>query len=98
MRGSRLGRRDARSLARAVGGRCRRRGVIGWNSQDDKLAKAHVHVHHFDPAVKSVLGIPGDYDIHFSENILGETITGTALVANQPQHSLRIRLTKGASL
>jgi hypothetical protein len=34
-----------------------------------------------------VLGVPGDYDLHFSGNVQGDTITGTAMLANQPQHS-----------
>lgn len=70
----------------------------GTYTGDDKLVKARVHVHHFDPTVPSVLGIPGDYDMHFSGNIQGDTIVGTAMLANQPQHSFPIRLTKRANL
>jgi hypothetical protein len=52
----------------------------------------------FDPDVKSVLGMPGDYDMHFSGNIQGDTIAGTAMIANQPQHTIALRLTKRANL
>jgi hypothetical protein len=36
--------------------------------------------------------------MHFSGNVRGDTITGTAMLANQPQHSLGVRLTKKANL
>jgi len=45
-----------------------------------------------------VLGMPGDYDMHFSGNIQGDTIAGTAMIANQPQHTIALRLTKRANL
>lgn len=70
----------------------------GTYAGDDRLVKARVRVHHFDTAVPSVLGLSGDYDMHFSGNIEGGTISGTAMIANQPQHSLPIRLTKRADL
>lgn len=71
---------------------------IGTYTGDDRLIKARVRVHNFDPAVPSVLGIPGDYDMHFTGNVQGDTITGTAMLANSPQHSLGVRLTKQTSL
>jgi len=71
---------------------------VGTYSADDRLIKARVHVNNFDPSVQSVLGIPGDYDMHFSGNINGDAITGTAMVASQPQHSLPIRLMKRVNL
>jgi hypothetical protein len=37
-----------------------------------------------------VLGVNGDYDMHFSGILDGDVITGTAMIANQPQHSLAI--------
>jgi hypothetical protein len=71
---------------------------MGTYAGDDRLVKGRVHVHNFDETVKSVLGIPDDYDMHFSGNVKGDLITGTAMVANQPQHSLPVRLMKRANL
>ena len=71
---------------------------IGTYTSDDKLIKGRVRVHNFDPAVQSVLGIPGDYEMHFSGNVQGDIINGAAMLANQPQHSLPCRLTKRANL
>lgn len=71
---------------------------VGTYAGDDRLIKARLHVHNFDPAIQSVLGIPGDYEMHFSGSVQGDTITGTAMLANQPQHSLGVQLTKRANL
>ncbi len=71
---------------------------VGTYSGDDRLIKARVHVHNFDPTVQSVLGIPGDYEMSFSGNVQGDTITGAAMVTGQPQHSLPCRLMKRANL
>jgi T3SS negative regulator,GrlR len=71
---------------------------VGTYSVNDGLLKARVHVHNFDPEIKSVLGVDGDYDMHFSGTLNGTLITGTAMIANQPQHSLGIRLEKYAEL
>jgi hypothetical protein len=62
------------------------------------LLKGRVRVHNFDPDIKSVLGVEGDYDMHFSGTLDGTLITGTAMIANQPQHTLAIRLEKYAEL
>ena len=58
----------------------------------DQVLKGRVAVHNFDPAIESVLGVPGDYELHFSGRIEGDAITGTAMLAGQPQKSLGIRL------
>ncbi len=71
---------------------------VGTYEESDRLLKARVAVHNFDPSIESVLGVPGDYELHFSGNVQGEIITGTAMLANQPQKSLAIRLTKRANL
>jgi len=71
---------------------------VGTYAGNDRLIKGRVHVHNFDPAVPSVLGIPGDYDMDFSGNVQGNMIIGTAVMAGQPQHSLPVRLTKRAEL
>jgi hypothetical protein len=71
---------------------------VGTYAMNDRLLKGRVRVHNFDPAIPSVVGIPGDYDMHFSGTVQENTITGTAMVANQPQHSLPIRLNKRADL
>lgn len=71
---------------------------VGTYAGDDRLVKGRVHVRNFDPSVPSVLGLPNDYEMDFSGNVQGDTITGTAMVASQPQHSLPIRLIKRAIL
>lgn len=71
---------------------------VGSYSQSGQILKGLVRIHNFDESVQSVLGIPGDYDMHFAGTIEANTITGTAMVANQPQHNLPIRLTKRADL
>jgi hypothetical protein len=71
---------------------------VGVYSLNDQLLKARVRVHNFDTDIKSVLGVDGDYDMHFSGTLDGTLIIGTAMIANQPQHSLAIRLEKYSEL
>jgi hypothetical protein len=71
---------------------------VGTYEGNDRLLKAQVLVHNFDPDIQSVLGISGDYELYFSGNIQGDMITGTAMLANQPQKSLAIKLMKAAAL
>jgi len=72
---------------------------VGSYQADERLIKARVRVHNFDPKVQNILGVSGnDYEMHLSGNVRGDTITGTAIVANQPQYSLGIRLIKHANL
>jgi hypothetical protein len=55
-------------------------------------------VRNFDPEIKSVLGVSGDYEMHFSGNIQGDTITGTVMIAGQPQYSVGVQMMKRANL
>jgi T3SS negative regulator,GrlR len=71
---------------------------VGVYTANDRLLNARVHVHNFNPDIKSVLGVDGDYDMHFTGTLDGASITGTAMIANQPQHSLAIRLEKYSEL
>ncbi|MDR3722562.1 MAG: hypothetical protein P4L00_13250 [Candidatus Acidoferrales bacterium] len=71
---------------------------IGTYDETAGILKARVDVIHFDPSVESVLGIPGDYEMHFSGTVKGDVITGTAMIANQPHKSLGIRLTKKTNI
>jgi hypothetical protein len=71
---------------------------VGTYEQYDGIVKGRVTVHNFDPQFQSLLGIQGDYELHFSAVLEDGVITGTALVANQPQKSLGIRLIKRANL
>lgn len=71
---------------------------IGNFRADSRLIKGRVHIHNFDTDIKSVLGVEGDYDMDFSGNIDGDTISGTAMIANQPQHTIAVRLEKRANL
>lgn len=71
---------------------------VGSYQSDGRVVKGRLHVENFDPAIPSILGVPGDYDMDFSGNIQGDTIMGTAMLAKQPQHSLGVRLMKKANL
>jgi hypothetical protein len=71
---------------------------IGSYSTDGRIIKGRVNVHNFDSSVQSVLGVSGDYEMHFSGDVRGDVITGTAMIANQPQHSIPIRFTKRADI
>jgi len=71
---------------------------VGSYRSDGRLIKGRVRVQNFDPEVKSVLGVDGDYDMHFTGTIDGDSITGTAMIANQPQHTIAVRIDKRANL
>ena len=71
---------------------------VGTYTADARMVKARIHVRNFDPDIQSAFGIQGDYDMHISGNIDGTVVTGTAMVANQPQHSVAFRLEKRADL
>jgi hypothetical protein len=71
---------------------------IGTYQGDDRVIKAHLRVQNFDPAVPSVLPLGGTYEMDVSANVQGDTMTGTAMVSNQPQLSVGIRLTKKVNL
>jgi hypothetical protein len=61
--------------------------IRAWADEFDLFIQKQ-DVHNFDPAIQSVFGITGDYELHFSGNVLGDVITGTAMVASQPQQTL----------
>jgi len=71
---------------------------VGTYQESGQLVKARLNVHNFDSSVPSILGIPGDYEMHFSGTVQENHITGTVVLANQPQHSLGVRMVKRASL
>lgn len=71
---------------------------IGTYQGDDRLLKAHLKVQNFDPAVPSLLPLGGSYEMDVSVNVQGDSMTGTAMVSNQPQYSVGVRLTKKANL
>lgn len=72
---------------------------MGTFQESGNIVKARVAVHKFDATIQSVMGeMPDDYEMHFSGTVQGGTISGTAIVSNQPQHSLGILLTKRADL
>jgi len=71
---------------------------VGTYSVLNAQVKGRVRVHNFDPTIPSVLGIAGDYEMHFSGRLEGNVITGTAMLANQPRQSLGIRLQKSADI
>jgi hypothetical protein len=71
---------------------------IGSYSADQRLLRARVMVRNFDPEVASVLPITGDFEMHFSGNVDGDAINGTAIIAGQPQNSVGIKMIKKANL
>lgn len=72
---------------------------IGTYEADGKVVKARVMIRNFDPSIPSGFGIPGDYEMDVSALLQDDTtMAGTAMIANQPHHSLGIRLSKKANL
>jgi T3SS negative regulator,GrlR len=71
---------------------------VGTYESDGKVVKARVMIRNFDPTMPSGFGIVGDYEMDVSAMLQDDKIVGTAMIANQPQHSLGIRLTKKANL
>ena len=71
---------------------------IGTYEADGKAVKARVVIRNFDPAMPNGFGFVGDYEMDVSAMIQDNQMTGTAMITNQPQHSLGIRLTKKANL
>jgi hypothetical protein len=71
---------------------------IGTYEVDSKVVKARVMIRNFDPNIPSGFGIDGDYEMDVSAMLQDNQMTGTAMITDQPQHSLGIRLTKKANL
>ncbi len=72
---------------------------IGTYTSEGNVLKARVMIRNFDPSTPSGFGIPGDYEMSISVMLQDErTMTGTAMIANQPQHNLGIRLIKRANI
>jgi hypothetical protein len=71
---------------------------IGSYSVHDRLIKARFQVSNFNPSIESIFGYTNDYELHFSGQLQDDVLIGTAVVANQPQHSLSLRLTKKAEI
>lgn len=72
---------------------------IGTYEANGNVVKARVMIRNFDPAIQSGFGIVGDYEMDVSTMLQDDNMmTRTAMIANQPQHSLGIRLTKKANL
>ena len=67
---------------------------VGTYAEEAQLVKARVNVHNFDPAVQSVFGITGDYELYFSGNIQGDVITGTAMLTNQSLDDWRMMIAR----
>ena len=71
---------------------------VGAYTGNDRLVKGRVWVRNFDPAIQSLFGIAGDYEMYFSGNAEGEVVTGTAVIAGQPQYNLAFTMTRRATL
>jgi hypothetical protein len=71
---------------------------VGTYAAQGKAVKARVVIRNFDPSIPSGFGVQGDYEMDVSAMLQDNQMTGTAMIANQPQNSLGIRLTKKADL
>lgn len=72
---------------------------MGPYQEVGSLLKARVAVHRFDRTVQSILGNVGDdFEMHFTGNMQGNVISGTAMISGQPQQSLAVRMSKKANL
>lgn len=71
---------------------------MGTYYADQVSMKAHVTVHNFDPAVPSIFGITGEYELEVSATVQGDTMVGTAMLAGQPTKSIGLRLEKKSNL
>jgi hypothetical protein len=71
---------------------------MGTYYADKMSMKAKVTVQNFDPAIASIFGLKGDYDLEVSATIKGDSMTGTAMLAGEPTKSIGIRLDKKSSL
>ncbi len=68
-----------------------------YEFKDDSF-KGRVSVKNFDPAVPSVLGIVGDFELLIEGRVQGSTMSGTAALANAPNARMVVRLTKRLDL
>lgn len=71
---------------------------MGTYYADKVSMKARVTVQNFDPAIPSIFGLTGNYDLEVSATIKGDSMTGTAMLAGQPTKSIGVRLEKRANL
>lgn len=71
---------------------------MGTYMMQGGIAKARIIVQNFDSAVPNIMGLTGNYEMHISATITGDKGVGTAMVANQPQRTVGIQLTKKADL
>jgi hypothetical protein len=70
----------------------------GTYHTDEKSITARVKVRNFLPEVPSVFGIPGDYDLIVTGNVVGKVIQGKAALANQEAMGIVVKLTKVGDL
>ena len=68
-----------------------------YQTQGDAL-KAHVVVRNFLPAVPSVLGVVGDFDLDIAGKIEGDIIKATGAVPKVQAVGIALKLTKRANL
>lgn len=71
---------------------------VGEYAEHDNSITARVHVSNFQPAISSVLGIKGDFDLEMTIPFTGNVIQGAASLVGQPGPGVAIRLTRKASL
>lgn len=70
----------------------------GTYQSDDNVVSARVLVRNFNPAIGSVFGIKGNYELAVRGTIQGGIIKGTASLVNQQGPGIVVKLTKIAGL
>lgn len=65
---------------------------------NNDILEAHVHIANFMPAMASVLGYVGDFDIKMQVAIGNGVIQGAMSIIDNPELSIAVRLTKKAHL
>jgi hypothetical protein len=70
----------------------------GTYQSDGNTITGRVKVHNFLPAVPSVFGISGDYELSLSGNVAGNVIKGQASLVSQEGMGIVFKLSKVGDL
>jgi hypothetical protein len=71
---------------------------MGTYQSGGNTITGRVKVHNFLPAVPSVFGISGDYELSISGNVAGNVIKGKVSLVNQDAMGIVVKLTKVGDL
>jgi len=70
----------------------------GTYRADEVSMKARVTVQNFDPAFPSIVGVESPYELEVSVSVKGDSMLGTAMLANQPAKSFGVQLSRKANI